>query len=223
MILYAIRAVWIASHILVLIKGDCIRSGYRWWCAYIGLSCMLSVAYWPELLPGWDVAFASFVVGVLLLRTIACLEALHVQTRYFPHWPRMMAGAFLMGFVVVLLLAGVRDSRWAGLLTEYRRYLQIWTVIVMGTVELMLWDRGWGFSWQAWREDLHPFLVFVIALNHGAVSVWAMRAHPEGAGWLNINMLATAIDSAAYLTWAFAFSRAAESNHSPLRPLQSHR
>lgn len=193
---------------------------YRAFCAYIGLSLMVSVAYWPELLPGYDDVFAPFLVGVLLLRTVACLEALHVQTREFPRWSRMMAGAFLMGFAVVLMLHGVRDDKWAGLAVELRRYLQIWLAVAMCAVQLMLYDRGWPKQAEIipnvintkreitpvsdkLAQSFHAHLLTMLAVNHGAVSVWAMRSHPEGAGWLNLNAASTAVDAAVYLMWAF--------------------
>lgn len=217
MILYFIRFVWIAAHVLVLIRGLETHSPYRAWCAYIGLSTMLSAAYWPELLPGWDQAFASWMVAALLLRTLACLEALHHQTRDFPQWPRMMAGAFLTGFFVVALLAGVRDSRWAGLLVEYRRYLQIWTMVVMFAVQAMLYDRHW---WS--RYDRHALILFGVACNHGLVSWWCMAKHPAAAAWLDLNSVSIGVDAALYLAWA-TIPHGCESEHGRPQPYRLRR
>ncbi len=204
MILYVIRAVWIVSHIFVL--GRMFTSGprYPWFAAYMCLSCMLAVAYWPELLPGWKEAFAGWIVGVLLLRTVACLEAVHVQTREFPRWSRMMLGAFGVGFTVVLMLAAVRDSQWAGNAVELRRYLQVWTWMVMLSVQVTLVDREW---WHFRVRDWHALAMFFVAANHGAVSIWAMRSHPAGAAWLNLNSWSTAADAAVYLAWALCRKR----------------
>lgn len=202
MILYAIRIVWIASHLCVLFKGGIVHAGYRWWAFYIGLSCFLVAAYWPELLPGWEAEFAPFLVGVLLLRTLACLEALHVQTREFPRWPRMMAGAFLFGFVAVLVIHGVRDDRWRGNFVELRRYLQIWTAAALCSAQYMMIDRAWCNP----AADWHARLLTVLAVNHGAVSVWCIRSHPSGPAWLNINAFSIAVDAAVYLLWTFCGS-----------------
>ncbi len=211
MILYLIRFVWIASQVLVLIAGQSLKSRYSLFAAYMMLSTMLSVAYWPELLPGWDVAMAPYIVAVLCLRTLACLEALHVQTRGFPQWPRMMAGAFLLGFLVVLLLAGVRDNRWAGLVVEYRRYLQIWMMVVMFAVQVMLYDRHW---WA--RFDRHAIILFGLACNHGLNSWWCMHAHPTGNDWLNLDALFTAVDAVLYLAWSYLVATSHRSTYSRL-------
>ncbi len=212
MILYLIRFVWIAAQVLVLIAGQSLKSQYRCFAAYMLLSTMLSAAYWPELLPGWEEAFKGWVVAALLLRTLACLEALHVQTRGFPQWPRMMAGAFLLGFLVVLLLAGVRDNQWAGLVVEYRRYLQIWMMVVMFAVQVMLYDRGW---WA--RFDRHALVMFGLACNHGINSWLCMRAHPTGDTWIHLDAAFTAVDAALYLAWAFAVPAASGSGRSRLQ------
>ncbi len=198
-ILYVIRLLWITSQIAVLIGLAESRARYRCFAAYMLLSMPFSLLYWPELLPGWDAVMAPYLVAILLLRTLACLEALHLQTGGFPQWPRMMAGAFLAGFFVLLLLAGVRDNRWAGLLVEYRRYLQIWVMIVMFAVQVMLYDRGW---WA--RFDRHALVMFGLAVNHGLVSWWAMSQHPAAATWLNLNVVSTALDAALYAAWTIA-------------------
>lgn len=215
MILYAIRFIWIAAHVLVLIRGLETGSPYRLFAVYVGLSCLLSAAYWPELLPGWETEFAPFIVAVLLLRTLACLEALHIQTREFPYWSRLMGIAFLMGAGTVMLLAGVRDSRWAGLLVEYRRYLQIWTMVVMFVVQVSLMDRGW---WRFRVRDWHAVVLFAMAANHGLVSWWCMAKHPEAGAWLDLNAASIAGDSAVYLAWAFAVPRASGLARSRPRP-----
>lgn len=217
MILYLIRFVWIAAQVLVLIAGQDLKARYRAFAAYMLLSTMLSAAYWPELLPGWEQAFAPFLISVLLLRTLACLEALHHQTKYFPQWPRMMAGAFLLGFLVVILLAGVRDNQWAGLLVEYRRYLQIWLMVVMSVVELTMWDRGWGFTLRLWRRDAHVFVLYIMAVNHGLISWWCMAKHPSDGAWLNLNTVSTAVDAVLYMAWSCSVIASRQSVDSRLR------
>ncbi len=218
-ILYTVRLLWITSQIAVLIGLAESRVRYRCFAAYMVLSMPFSLLYWPELLPGWDAVMAPYLVAILLLRTLACLEALHFQTGGFPQWPRMMAGAFLTGFFVLLLLAGVRDNRWAGLLVEYRRYLQIWTMVVTFVVELTLLERGWFTRWPLMSSDPHAWILFGLALNHGLVSWWAMSQHPGAAAWFNLNLASTAIDAALYAAWTLAVPAAVSgSNRSPLRP-----
>lgn len=214
MILYAIRAVWIAAHVLVLIRGQELQSRYRFFAAYMLLSTMLSAAYWPELLPGWDIEFADWMVAALLLRTLACLEALHHQTREFPRWSRLMGSAFLMGAGVLLLLAGVRDNQWAGLLVEYRRYLQIWTMVVMLVVQLSLLERGW---WRRRGRDWHAIILFGIAANHGLISWWCMAKHPVAGSWMDLNSVSIAADAALYLAWALALSHGTEKGRGLIR------
>lgn len=212
MILYIVRAIWLASHLCVLIRADVTHTQYRAWCAYIGLSLMMAAVWWPEMWPGLTEVLAPWLVAVLLLRTLACLEALHVQTREFPRWSRMMAGAFLLAFAVVLMLHGVRDDRWAGLMVELRRYLQIWLAVTMCAVQLMLVDRDWTYKIRPASAGWHARLLTILAVNHGAVSVWAMRSHPEGAAWLNLNTASTAVDAAVYLAWSFGRQSEARSN-----------
>ncbi len=223
MILYLIRFAWIAAQVLVLIAGQSLKVRYRCFAAYMLLSTMLSAAYWPELLPGWDEAFAGWMVAALCLRTLACLEALHVQTRGFPQWPRMMAGAFLSGFLVVVMLAGVRDNQWAGLVVEYRRYLQIWVMVVMAATLWLLYDRQW---WN--RFDRHALIMFGLACNHGLVSWWCMAKHPGDGAWLNLNSASCAVDAALYLVWAWIIpadveksERASPQRSRPLRVVAS--
>jgi hypothetical protein len=128
------------------------------------------------------------------------MEALHHQTCDFPWWSRMMGGSYLIAFMVIICLALVRDNRWAGLLVEYRRYLQIWTFMVLAITEMLLFSVGW---WRSRYQDWHVLLILLLATNHARVSLMGMTVHPIGLSWRESNWIATAVDAVILLTWTF--------------------
>ncbi len=214
MIVYVVRFAWIAAHLLCLFEVDSVKwwGGYRWWTSYLFVSSALAVLYWPEV-PRWEDSAAPLLAVVLLLRTCACLEALHWQTRDFPWWSRMMAGSFLFSGMVVILISTVRDERWAGIAVEYRRYLQIWTFLVMSVTEMLILSVGW---WRDRKQDWHVVAVIALAANHARTSVAAMIVHPTGNAWREANWIAMAVDATILLAWAFA-RRSALSRPGPSR------
>jgi hypothetical protein len=210
----AVRIAWILAHVLCLVVVTEHRWRYhRWWRAYLTVSAPVAVIYSVHLNPdGQPTAFWKFygtheaylpmlMVAVLLLRTLAALEALHYQTCDFPWWSRMMAGAFLFAGFVVICLDLVRDDRWVGLQVEYRRYLQIWTFLVMAITEMLMISVSW---WRDRRQDWHVAALLAMTANHARVSIFAMTAHPTGIVWHEANWIATAVDTAVLLCWALA-------------------
>lgn len=211
MIVYLVRLLWIAAQVLCLIEIDVSRSRYRWWTAYILVSALVTPFFAPELIPGLANILAPLTVACLLLRTCACLEALHLQTSDFPWWSRMMAGSFLFAAFVVCVIALVRDGRWAGLLVEYRRYLQIWTFLVLALVEMLLLSVGW---FRRRPQDFHAAILLALAGNHARVSISAMIWHPTGQQWREADWIATLLNALILFAWVFA-TRIVRSTRAP--------
>lgn len=204
---YLLRLVWIASQVLALCAGE--GSRYRWWCWYLMASLLLSVTYWPELLgAAWYEAFWVPLLAVVVLRTVAALEALHHQTQDFPLWSRMMAGVFLMAVAVVLSVWELRAGTSAETAVQLRRYLQLWT----GTAMIITTGALWNVEWLRWRvQDQHSAIVGGLCLLHMGVTVVSLHAAGMPAGtmherigvvWGNLDGWATAGDSLLYVLWS---------------------
>jgi len=209
-IVYAVRLLWILAHLLCLIEVWTHRWRYHpLWQAYLGVSAPFAVIYsayfsFPsvaEIWPNFEESFAGLMVAILLLRTLACLEALHYQThdRDGRSWSMTNLGAYTLAFGVVLALHLSRDGQWAGLFTEYRRYLQIWIFMVMLAVEWLTLSVGW---WRNRLEDWHTAALFSLAFTHAANSLMAMTKHPTGGVWRTADWIATLVDAVVLLCWA---------------------
>ncbi len=233
----AVRLLWIAAHLFAIVSLE--SQAYRWrsypfWSAYLRVSCVLACIYWPEYFPklltalswlgcygSWEDLYLPVLIAVLLLRTLAALEALHYQTDDFRWWGRLMLGAYGLGFAIVFAIHLVRDSHWAGSTVELRRYLQIWTGMVMLVVEWLFLSVGW---WRKSRcQDWHALAVFALVLSHAFTSILSLTSHPIGQAWRKLDWIATLADAAVLVCWSLAQaqsqsipSRAPRSTGTPL-------
>lgn len=202
-----VRLVWVAVQLLCLMSIDAAEmKRYRFWTAYLAAGVMLGVFYWPEV-DGWYDGWWPVVLGLVLLRLMACLEALHRETGHYQHWHFLSSGGWLLAVMNVSILWKVKGISNRDVSIELGYFANIWAASAMFYM-LLGWLVVGGLRSRSRFESWHAVIVGLLVAGHAALSIIVVVQGPptDLKIWEARDLVLTCFDSLLYLGWVLLIS-----------------
>lgn len=154
--------------------------------------------------------YQFLVTPVAFLRFAAGIEIAHRQTEGFQYWGRLVGSAFLIA-TMFSGIAWVHSENPDALrsFVELRRLLQIFMAGMFLFLEAFWLSQGGG--WYR-RADRIAMAFAFLALNHGAVSVWAGSHRFNREQWFAVQPWSWAFEACCYVALTVLFASAPRSS-----------